>query len=625
MTRSTNVFTLFSAASFLAVFISSCGNGEEQKINSTAKSDIAKATDSKYISFKDADACDPGWKKENTLIVHAIGDVDDMHPTNGTISANTQEILLYTQVHLIRSDYETLGLYPYLAKALPQISADELTFTYELRDDMTWDDGTTISAEDVVFSMKANKCPLTNNPHAKPSLSNVKEVMVDPAAKNSVKVLMKNKYIQNISLWTDVAIMQRSYFDPGNVLAKYSFAQFDDKSFKADANKDLKDWGLFFNDPKFSRDPQYLVGAGPYKVESWDAGQSFTLVKKQKHWTAGKEGMFNNAYPDKIIYKINKDPNSTKLDFKNQVFDVTGYMDAKVLEELQADPNFNKNYNSKFVDTYNYSYAAMNMRPDGIKHKKLFVDKKVRRAMAYLFPLNNINKILSSGLSKRMVTCTSPLSPDFNADLSEIPFDVEAAKKLLAEAGWKDTDGDQVLDKVIDGEKVKFEFNFQYMTTTKNWEIMAQQVSEAMGKAGVKANLTPVEYNVQRERALNHDFDLFLGSWAGSAAPEDHSQIWAVESWSSKGSNYTGFGNSESDALIKQINQTVVDSLRTPLVKKFQEIVYDEQPYVFMFAALRKVAIHKRFGNQKVYFERPGILFNNLKLLPCSKKNATQP
>ena len=93
-------------------------------------------------------------------------------------------------------------------------------------------------------------------------------------------------------------------------------------------------------------------------------------------------------------------------------------------------------------------------------------------------------------------------------------------------------------------------------------------------------------------------------------------------SWASKGSNYPGFGNAETDALIDSIKYAIDDNVRIPMVKKLQEKVYDEQPYVFMFAALRRIAVHKRWANQEMYVERPGLLPNNFKLISGSSKNA---
>lgn len=607
-------FPLLAAAAALIVSLSSCGNGDNDQSNN-ANGENVSATDSiKYIKIADSDTFLPSWSKENTLIYHNIGEPNDMHPTNGTAAART-EINIYTQMFLMQADFHNLGVQPGVAKAMPKISENALEYTYELRTDVKWDDGSPLTAEDVIFTFKANKCPLTNNPHAKPYLDNLKDIVIDKANPNVITLYMKRKYIQNINFLTDYPIMQRSYFDPKNVLAHYSFEQLDSPDLKADTQKDLNDWGTEFNSPKYSRDPKFLVGAGPYKFAKWEPGQTITLIRKENHWSKGSTDPYEASYPNTIIFKINADPNSQILEFKTQVMDASTSLDTKTLKDLQEDPNFNANYNSRFTDTYNYSYIAMNMKPDGIKHKKIFTDPKVRRAMAYLVPIDDVNTIVNKGMNKKMVGPVSPLKPEYNTDLQLIPFDVQAAIKLLDEAGWKDTDGDNIRDKVVDGEKIKLEFNLNYMTTTVTWKDMAQMTSEAMYKAGVKANINPMDFAIMYDRARNHDFDAMIASWAGSSAPEDFTQIWHTSSWASKGSNFGGFGNAESDAVVDSIKYAIDDAVRIPLVKKLQALIYEQQPYVFLFAALRRNVTHKRFGNTEMYFERPGLLLGNLKLL----------
>lgn len=601
-------------------FILSCGDEKEQKINTEANANDDKEG-KRVETIPDAPSFLSNWKKENILIYHVIGEPDDMHPCNG-LSAQRSEIMLYTQVFLLNLNYQTLEPYPQLAKALPTVSEDGLVYTFELKNNMRFDDGKTISAEDVIFTFKANKCPLTNNPHAKPFLDHIKTIEQDKSNPLIIRVSMKDRYIQNLWLYSDYPIMQRSFFDPENTLSKYSFEQFDDPKFKADANADLKKWGAFFNDAKFSHDVNFLVGAGPYKIESWDAGQSLTLLKKNNHWSNGKTGIYENAYPEKIIMKINKDHNSTKLDFKAQVFDATAYMDTKPLLELLEDPNFKANYNGKFMDTYNYTYMAFNTKPDGIKHKSFFTDAKVRRALAHLVPVDDINKVVNKNINSRSVGPVSPLKKEYNTELKPIDFNIEKAKQLLSEAGWKDTDNDQLLDKVIDGKKTQFVFAMHYMTATPSWGDMAKLISEAMMKAGIKAEITPLEFNVHYDKARNHDFDVMLAAWAGSSIPDDFTQIWHTSSWASKGSNYAGFGNAQSDALIDSIKIELNDEKRHEMVKRFQKIVYDDQPYVFLFSGKRRIAVHKRFGNQEYYFEKPGLLLNNLRILGSGAASA---
>jgi peptide/nickel transport system substrate-binding protein len=563
------------------------------------------------------------WKTDNTVVYHVIGDVDEMHPTNGT-SAQRQEIMLYTQVFLIQTNYPNPSEpYLYFAKSGPVISEDGLNYSYELRTDLKFDDGSPITAEDLVFTYKANKCQLVNNPHAKPYLDHLKTIIVDPTDKNKVTLVMKDRYIQNLWFVTDYPIMQRKFFDPDNVLSKYPFEQLDDKNFIGDKNKDLKDWATSFNDPKFSNNIEFLAGAGPYKIEKWDRGQSITLVKKKNHWTAARGGLYEDAYPDKIIMKISKDPTATKLEFKKQVYDASAYLDIKTLAELQADDEFNKNYSSEFTPTYNFNYIGMNLKPDN-RHKKFFTDKLVRRAMALLVPRDDINLIVNKNKYKKIIGPVHPSKPEYNSELKLIEYNVEEAKKLLAQAGWKDTDGDNILDKVIDGEKVQFQFKLNYMTTTTSWADMAKLTAESMLKAGVKAELNPLEFGVQIESCKNHDFDMYIAAWASASVPEDFTQIWHTSSWASKGSNYVGFGNSETDALIDSIKYAIEDSKRIPMVKRLQAIIYEEQPYVFLYAQMRRIAIHNRFDNREMYAEKPGLLLNRLKLNTGSAKPSAE-
>lgn len=602
------------------VSLASCGGGNSDDSATGADNKVAEAGDLTYIEVADATEIDPAWSKENTVVFHDIGEPDDMHPTNGN-SASKTFIHNYTQDYLMASDIvELKGARPGVVKGGPIVSDDELAFTYELRDEPRWDDGTQLTAEDVIFTFKAVKCPLTNNPHAKPYVENIKDIVIDKENPRKITFLMKKKYIQNIVFLTDYPLLQETYWDPNKTMRKYSFAQLDDPAFDSDANADLNAWATEFNDAKYSRKPEFLVGMGPYEFVEWKPGQSYTLVRKKNHWTADivEPNEYQTAYPEKIIFKINTDPNSQGLEFKTQALDASTYLSVKKLLELQEDEKFNANYHSRFTNTYNYSYMAFNCRPDGVEHKKFFDDKRVRRAIGLLVPVDQINMVLNKGKNKRMVGPVSPLKKEYNNDLDLLQHDVEGAKALLEEAGWTDTDGDNIRDKVVDGEKLSFEFDLHYMTTSIAWRDEAQMISEALYEAGLKCNIVPLDFSVHYDRARNHKFDAMLAAWAGSSVPEDFTQIWHTESWASKGSNFTGFGDAKSDALIDSLKYELDMEKRIPMVQELQATIYDEQPYVFLFASTRRNVIHKRFGNADMYFERPGVLLNNLKLLSSS-------
>jgi ABC-type transport system substrate-binding protein len=592
-------------------FIVACKSGR----NNSSQNETANV--SAFVKLDDAKDFLPGWSKENTVIYHVISEPSDMHPTNGNSSPRV-EINLYTQMSLINTDFHTPGMLPGLVKTLPTVSANGLEYTYELREEPKWDDGSILTLEDVIFTCKAIKCPLTNNPHAKPYWENLKDIFPDPSNPRKFTMIMKQEYIQNVAFLTDYPVMQRKFFDPENILSHFSFDQFNNKDFKADSHSELVKWSNEFNNEKYGHDPAFFNGLGMYKFENWEQGQYITLVKKKNHWTTKPADYHEAAYPDKIIFKLNKDDNSTMLEFKSQAMDVTTNVSPKTLMTLKENEEFNKNYNSMFMVSYNYTYIAMNEKPDGATHKKLFTDPKVRRAMAYLTPADDIVKFVYknySNQSRRLPANVSPLKKDFNSELELISLDIEKAKQLLEEAGWKDTDGDGIRDKMIDGEKVQFIFDFNYLNTAGDWKDMTSMTAEQMIKAGVKANPVAMDLKIFVEKAKSHDFDMLMGVWGGSSQSEDFTQLWHTSSWVSKGSNYSGFGNDQSDALIDSIKYTIDDAKRAVLSKRLQKIIYDDQPYVFLYASLRRMIVHKRFGNVELYAERPGILLNTLKLL----------
>lgn len=551
--------------------------------------------------------------QNNTLVVHLLNEPEDMHPTNGA-SAVRAEINLYTNLSLLRVNYKTGELLPCLAKALPVVSSDGLNYNYELKSDMTWDDKSPITAHDIAFTTKASKCLYTNNIGLKPYWENIEDIIVDSNNDKKFTIKMKRPYILNTWFWTDFPIIQATFYDKQNVLAKYNNAQLTDSTFLK-SKPDIKQWADEFNSPKYSTDPQFMSGAGPYKITKWDKGVSITLEKKKDHWSENcQENWYCQANADKIILKLNSNNASALLELKNGLIDVSTMIDYASFTELSKDDKFTQNYTLKLADTYNYTYVAMNMKPDGKTHKKLFTDVAVRKAMALLTPYDQINKTLYENNNKRVVGPISPNKIDFNTDLKPLQYNVNQAKELLTQAGWTDTDNDQILDKIIDGEKVKFEFNINFMSGSKVWEDLAKQLAESFGKANIYVMLNPLDYNGFFNAVTGHQFDMSISAWQSSATPEDFSQLWSSASWINNGLNFTGFGSPQSDALIDSINISVNETKRIELSKRFQKLVYDEQPYIFMFTQTRRVIVNKKWDNLEIYTEYPGVLLNTLKL-----------
>ncbi|HYV91486.1 MAG TPA: ABC transporter substrate-binding protein [Chitinophagales bacterium] len=568
------------------------------------------------LSFPDAKEFLSGWSRQNSLVIMIQSDPVTLHPC-GELNLTAQMIENLTHGFLMVADQQQAGVVPSLVKSLPQVSPDGLQYTYELLSEAQWDDGSPLTADDVIFTLKANKCPLTNNSTLKSYVENLKTIIADSVNPKKFTMVMKSPYVSNESFVTGIAIMSRKFFDPKNILSQYTFAEFDDPEWKSDQHEDLTNWSVEFNNVKYATDPKYFFGAGPYKVTSWDHGNSVTLQRKANHWSSrlNDENIYLHSYPDQIICKVVRDETAQILEFKSQTADVSNILSNKALIELQKDSSFNRNYNSAFIESYGMNFITLNMRPDGVTRKKIFDDVRVRQAFALLTPVDQIINVVTMGKAIRWPSMVSPLRPEFNKDLSLLPYDVAKAKKLLDEAGWKDSDGDGVRDKIVSGEKIPLQVAFTYVNQSNTTKDIANMMVESANQAGVKIIPNPVDGPLLQANAKSHDYDLLLAGWSTSALQEDYTQLWHTSSWANKSSNYSGFGNAASDALIDSIKYTLNDSLRHEMSKRLQKMVYDEQPYIFLYSTYKKIAIHKRWGNQIMTAEAPNLILNNLRLL----------
>jgi ABC-type transport system substrate-binding protein len=257
-----------------------------------------------------------------------------------------------------------------------------------------------------------------------------------------------------------------------------------------------------------------------------------------------------------------------------------------------------------------------------VTRKKLFNDVRVRKAVAMLTPVDDLIRLIYKEYAPqcvRMVNNVSPLKSEADRSLKPVAYDAARARQLLSEAGWSDSDNDGILDKNIEGVKTDLIADLNYFSTVSEWKMMALLIAEHYAKAGIKINPVGMELKVFLEKARAHDFDLLLGSWNGTSLPEDYTQLWHTSSWFTHGSNYSGFGNPQSDALIQQMKRELNDSVRSEYSKSLQQIIYGDQPYVFLYCSMRRNIIHKRFANQVIFSERPGILCNSLRLLSINK------
>jgi peptide/nickel transport system substrate-binding protein len=346
-----------------------------------------------------------------------------------------------------------------------------------------------------------------------------------------------------------------------------------------------------------------FLGPGPYTMTRYDAGSKLVLTR-------------NEAFPGEkpaiksIVYPIYTDSAQTLLKLKAHEILVGDMTPGQYKEEiLQYQKPGKPPKDSPFLDgrilcepvqLSAYRYIGWNA------DRPYFSDKRVRRAMTMAFDRKRILENVWANLGTLVSGPFPPDAPYNDPTVKLIPFDLDGAKKLLAQAGWKDTDGDGLVDQSLHpGEPRKpFEFSLLVPLGVKETMVLANILRDDLLKIGVKMNIETAEWALALKRMDEKNFDAFIAAWT-VGWDEDLYQIWhSSQADVAKGSNRVGFRNKEADHIIETLRETFEPAERTKLLQAFHRLVADEQPYSF-FSAKKIVECHwQEVGNviyAKVY------------------------
>jgi peptide/nickel transport system substrate-binding protein len=220
----------------------------------------------------------------------------------------------------------------------------------------------------------------------------------------------------------------------------------------------------------------------------------------------------------------------------------------------------------------------------------------VRRALSHLVDKQNLVDKVMLGLAKPVEGPIAFQRPEYNEDLSPWPYDPEKAKALLAEAGWKDGDGDGVLDKEIDGRRVPLRFELISNAGNDERKKVGLAVIDSFKRHGIDASFRSVDWSIMLANVGKFDYDAVVLGWTSSlGAPPDAYQLWHSSQAVEDGSNIVGFKNAEVDRILEEARVTFDAEKRKQLYWRFQEILYEQQPYTFLFAPAAVSVWDRRF------------------------------
>ncbi len=346
-----------------------------------------------------------------------------------------------------------------------------------------------------------------------------------------------------------------------------------------------------FDGKRFNEDHQrnrLLVGCGPYRLLRWDKDVRVVFTRFENYFGA----RYGIRPPLKeVAFELIKHPNTRLQALLAGQLDLLG-----LTPEQWVKPDLPEKFAAAGLKQaqylgHAYFYIGYNLR------NPLFADRRVRQALTMLVDREKILRDVYFNLGRII---TGPFFPDsvyYNSAIQPWPYDVERAKALLAEAGWRDTDGDGILDR--DGKP--FTFTIMQVAGQSLQQKMLPIIKESMAKAGIDMKIQPLEWSVCLQRLTDRNFEVCTLGWTMPYDPDPY-QVWHSSQADKPGSsNHIGYKNPEVDALIEQLRLTFEMPERVKLCHKIAEILHEDQPYTFLITPDSLVGWSGRYRNARLF------------------------
>lgn len=338
-----------------------------------------------------------------------------------------------------------------------------------------------------------------------------------------------------------------------------------------------------------------MCGTGPLIFKEWKKEQEVTLVRNPDYW--GQPYFFS-----KVIYRSISNPNTALQQLLQNELDWSGipqkdhYVQSKKHENVVAGKVNLVDY--KFPG---YRYMGYNLKRD------FFKDKNVRLAISHAVPVDEIVEKIYFNLADRLTGPFLPGSSACDDSLKPIPHDLDEAKSLLDKAGWKDTDEDGIRDKVVEGKQVKAVFDLMIYATSPQYRQIAEIIRENCRQIGVEVKITPTKWALMLQKLRKKDFDATILGWALNWKG-DPFQLWhGSQADLPESSNAIGYKNADLDKLIEELRVTMNEDKQQEIYHQIHKIIYDDQPYTFLFMDKATSGYHARLDNINFYKIRPCI------------------
>ena len=452
-----------------------------------------------------------------------------------------------------------------------QISEDKRVFTIKLKRGVKYNDvvdpvtgkehkDVEVTSHDFKFAIDVIKDENVNCSHLKSYYQDLEKVEI--VNDYEFKVYWKKPFYGAVACTLGLEPLPRHFFAPDG--------KFDGNAFNSDHLRS-----------------KMIVGAGAYQLDKWEKAKKI-VFKRNKNFFGAKYGI---APPlDELHFEVISHPGTCFQALMSGRIDRLSLTPEQWIKRTSTARFKAANLRKERYLIPQYTYIGYNQK------NPLFQDRLVRNALTHLVDRERICRDIYHGLAEIAVTPFFPKSRFSNPNLKPLEYSPQKAKELLAQAGWRDSDGDGILEK--DGRKFKFTM-LQIATSTIQQKLMPI-LKEEFAAVGIDMSIQVVEWSNYIQRLDKRSYDACCLGWSSSFDPDMY-QVWHSSQMERGGSNHISYSNQELDRLIENMRAEFDSAKRIELAHKIGKILHDDQPYTFLVWPYSLVAVSGKFNNLKVY------------------------
>jgi len=485
------------------------------------------------------------------------GTVNNMRTVNPwkAIESPEYEVLALNFDLLENFDKSTLQAAPGVAESWTQ-SSDGMTWTFNIRPNMTWQDGQPFTADDIAWTYnKTIDCSLGN------SLDYLVPDFTDTITATSPTTL---EWKTNVPTSAPVR-PPWVYIAPEHIWKDASCA---------DINK-----ASFFEDNK-------LVGSGPFQLTDWNKGQDWTMTANPNYW-----GGAPHISQFKVVLYDNSEAMVNAL--KQGEIDYTNLGSVDLFNQLQAEGGAN-GIATHVGPAVTFGQMSFNMcdptSPDAAPYCKnnpgtgnpALRDPAVRTAISWAIDRQTIVDKLLAGYGEPGTTVVPPFATFYHYQPTPdetIGFSIDKANQILDDAGYKDTDNNGIRNDPKTGQ----DLNLRLILRSES-DIGARlgtYVSGWLKQIGIQTTQEVVGDGKLSQAWLGDDYDLYIWGWGPDPDPDFILSTFTsgqCGTWSD-----TCYSNPQYDKLYKDQQTAPNPNDRQKIVFQMQDQLYKDIPEIVLY------------------------------------------